>query len=88
MNVIPTRLPEVLIVEPKLYPDARGFFAELRQPGMDPLLVPGAPYKLSQTPWQIRSPAPCLGQHTDAVLSQQLGLSVTDLKQLRDEQVI
>lgn len=28
MNVIPTRLPEVLIVEPRIHRDARGFFAE------------------------------------------------------------
>ena len=28
MNVIPARLPEVLIVEPKIHRDARGFFAE------------------------------------------------------------
>ncbi|WP_085315171.1 dTDP-4-dehydrorhamnose 3,5-epimerase [Derxia lacustris] len=28
MNVIPTRLPEVLILEPKVFGDARGFFLE------------------------------------------------------------
>lgn len=28
MNVIPTRLPEVVIVEPTIHRDARGFFAE------------------------------------------------------------
>jgi crotonobetainyl-CoA:carnitine CoA-transferase CaiB-like acyl-CoA transferase len=66
---------------------ARGFFAELRQPGMDPLRVPGAPYKLSATPWQIRVPAPSLGQHTDAVLSQ-LGLAAHDLEKLRDGRII
>lgn len=67
---------------------ARGFFAQLRQPGMDPLVVPGAPYKLSATPWQIRRPAPTLGQHTDEVLTTQLGLSAEDMRQLRDEHVI
>ena len=28
MNVIPTALPEVLILEPKVFGDARGFFFE------------------------------------------------------------
>jgi crotonobetainyl-CoA:carnitine CoA-transferase CaiB-like acyl-CoA transferase len=67
---------------------ARGFFAELRQPGMDPLSVPGAPYKLSETPWQIRSPAPTLGQHTEAILMTELGLSGDEMKRLRDGGII
>src|SRR5438045_1662861 len=29
MNVIPTELPEVLIIEPKLLGDDRGFFSEM-----------------------------------------------------------
>lgn len=66
---------------------ARGFFAELHQPGMEPFAVPGAPYKLSQTPWQIRSPAPSLGQHTESVLAE-LGLSGDELTRLRGDHVI
>ncbi|WP_176731246.1 dTDP-4-dehydrorhamnose 3,5-epimerase family protein, partial [Bradyrhizobium elkanii] len=31
MNVIKTELPEVLIVEPKLFGDQRGFFLETYQ---------------------------------------------------------
>ncbi len=31
MNVIATDLPEVLIIEPKLFGDARGFFLETYQ---------------------------------------------------------
>src|SRR5215472_17030 len=34
-----------------------------------------APYKLSETPGSIRAPAPLLGQHTDAVLREYLGMS-------------
>jgi benzylsuccinate CoA-transferase BbsE subunit len=32
--------------------------------------MPGAPYRLSATPWEIRRPAPCLGQHTAEVLAE------------------
>src|SRR3982751_6580154 len=31
MNVLPTSLPEVLVIEPKVFGDARGFFMETWQ---------------------------------------------------------
>ena len=48
--------------------NARGFFVEVAHPEAGKLKHAGAPYKLSKTPWEIRSPAPTLGQHNDAVL--------------------
>jgi crotonobetainyl-CoA:carnitine CoA-transferase CaiB-like acyl-CoA transferase len=66
---------------------ARGFFAVLQQPGMEPLTVPGAPYKLSATPWSIRRPAPGLGQHTTEVL-REAGVSDDELASLRAEHVV
>lgn len=48
---------------------ARGFFAVL-DAGGTPLTVPGAPYRLSATPWAIRRPAPKLGEHTAEVLAE------------------
>ena len=51
---------------------ARGFFATLDVPGAR-VTVPGAPYKLSATPWTIRRPAPRLGEHTAEVL-REIGL--------------
>jgi crotonobetainyl-CoA:carnitine CoA-transferase CaiB-like acyl-CoA transferase len=66
---------------------ARGFFAEPHQPGMDGLRVPGAPYQLSATPWQLRAPAPALGQHTESVFAE-VGLSGDELKNLRGAHVI
>jgi len=53
---------------------ARGFFAEVVHPVAGAVTQPGAPYKLSETPWEIRSPAPALGQHTLEVL-QEAGVS-------------
>jgi crotonobetainyl-CoA:carnitine CoA-transferase CaiB-like acyl-CoA transferase len=47
---------------------ARGFFVEVAYPEAGKLTQAGAPYKLSKTPWAIRSPAPTLGQHNDEVL--------------------
>jgi len=35
--------------------------------------VPGAPYKMSRTPWTLRRSAPRLGEHTDEVIASWLG---------------
>jgi benzylsuccinate CoA-transferase BbsE subunit len=61
---------------------ARGFFAVLEPPGMAPVTVPGAPYRLSATPWSIRRPAPRLGEHTAEVLNE-VGLSAEKIQQRR-----
>jgi formyl-CoA transferase len=47
---------------------ARGMIAAATTPDGLALAVPGIVPKLSATPGSIRSPAPTLGQHTDAVL--------------------
>jgi len=49
---------------------ARGFFATLEHPVAGGVTLPGAPYRLAATPWTLRSPAPCLGQHTAEVLAE------------------
>ncbi len=49
----------------------RGFFAEVTGEGVDePVLMPGAPYIFSRTPWELRRPAPKLGEHTDEVRAE------------------
>jgi benzylsuccinate CoA-transferase BbsE subunit len=32
-------------------------------------VMPGAPYKLSATPWKLRRGAPKLGEHTSEILA-------------------
>ena len=48
----------------------------------------GVPVKLSDTPGAVRTPPPTLGQHTDAVLARELGLSADDINALRRDNVI
>jgi len=57
---------------------ARGFFATIAHPVAGAVTVPGAPCKLSATPWTLRAPAPCLGQHTAQVLAE-IGLDAATL---------
>lgn len=42
----------------------RGFFARVSHPVQGAALYPTVPYKLSETPAHIRTPAPLLGEHT------------------------
>jgi crotonobetainyl-CoA:carnitine CoA-transferase CaiB-like acyl-CoA transferase len=48
----------------------RGFYVTVTGEGIDePVAMPGAPYIFSATPWQLRRPAPKLGEHTEEVLA-------------------
>jgi crotonobetainyl-CoA:carnitine CoA-transferase CaiB-like acyl-CoA transferase len=66
---------------------ARGFFATITHPATGALQYPGAPYKFSQTPWEIRRPAPLLGQHNTEVYGA-LGLSPEEIDELTKQGVI
>jgi crotonobetainyl-CoA:carnitine CoA-transferase CaiB-like acyl-CoA transferase len=58
---------------------ARGFFVEADHPVAGRISYPGAPYKLSGTPWSLRSPAPLLGEHNQAIWGDRLGKDVARL---------
>jgi len=66
----------------------RNFFAEVEQPGVGKLKVPGMPSKYGATPWAIRRPAPSLGQHSEEVFCTELGVSGENLKALRSAGVV
>jgi crotonobetainyl-CoA:carnitine CoA-transferase CaiB-like acyl-CoA transferase len=53
-----------------------------------PLSVLGVPIKLSATPGAVRSAPPTLGQHTEAVLKNDLGMSKHDVDCLRAAKAI
>jgi len=48
----------------------RGFFVAVEHAGRGRLRMPGAPYRLSETPWAVRRPAPRPGEH-DAELRRE-----------------
>jgi len=52
------------------------------------LIIPAPLPRLSETPGQIESLGPALGEHTDQVLAELLGLSEEELTELRDQRVI
>jgi formyl-CoA transferase/CoA:oxalate CoA-transferase len=67
---------------------AREMVATLTHPTIGTLRLLGVPIKLSATPASVRTAPPTLGQHTDAVLRTDLGMSASDLAALRATGVI
>jgi crotonobetainyl-CoA:carnitine CoA-transferase CaiB-like acyl-CoA transferase len=62
---------------------ARGSLVKHDHPVAGQLQLVGPPVRLSDTPGNVRRPAPRLGEHTDEVLRERLGLSDDDLAALR-----
>jgi crotonobetainyl-CoA:carnitine CoA-transferase CaiB-like acyl-CoA transferase len=65
----------------------RGFFAEIPHPEAGTFTYPTAPYRFSKTPWTLRRPAPCFGQHNTEVYGE-LGIGERELKQFRQEGIV
>lgn len=63
---------------------ANPLFAEVEQPGVGRYLMPGLPLDFSAAPRRPTRPAPRLGEHTDQVLSELLGLSAAEIGRLHD----
>ena len=62
---------------------ARGTLVEMDHPRAGKVRMVGAPIRLSETPGSVRSPAPMLGEHTEDVLRDLLGLGDAELAALR-----
>ena len=68
--------------------EANPLFATVDQPGIGRYLMPGVPLDFSAGPRLPPQPAPMLGEHTDIVLSQILGLSSAEIGRLHDERIV
>jgi CoA:oxalate CoA-transferase len=62
---------------------ARNALPAVDHPIAGTVRVAGPPVRMSETPGSVRTPAPLLGQHTDEVLRDRLGLSAAELDALR-----
>ena len=66
----------------------RGAFVDVAHPAAGTLPYTRAPFRMAASPAAPVWPAPLLGQHTDVVLGQRLGLTSSDLAELRQQGVI
>src|SRR5207248_607976 len=78
--------PDDLVDDPHFR--AREYFVEVYHPETGALRYPGAPFKMSETPWAIRRPAPRLGEHNREGYGGRLGLRRQDLEEYRAEGLI
>jgi benzylsuccinate CoA-transferase BbsE subunit len=76
--LLPVHTPRDLLEHPQLI--ARDFFRPLQHPELaQTLCYPGAPYRISETAWQLRRRAPLIGEHNEAIYGGELGLGRADL---------
>ena len=66
----------------------RGFFARLEHAEVGVRTHAGIPWRLAESPNGVRSPAPLLGQHTDEVMRDLLGMSTEEIARLRETKVL
>ncbi len=67
---------------------ARGMVVSLPHPTAGTVKVTGSPIRLSDTPAEVGPAPPLLGQHSDEILSEILGMSQEEIDRLREQGVI
>jgi len=85
VEVGPVNSPQEVCSDPQVL--HRGMVVEVEHPIAGRVKQVGIPIKFSETPGQIRSPAPTIGQDTEAIL-QELGYSEEDIEGLHHAQAI
>ena len=63
-------------------------FSKVDQPGIGSYLMPASPLDFTGVEREAVRPAPLLGQHTDEILADSLGLSSAEIAQLHDQGVV
>jgi len=78
---------EAVAEDPDLSTD-NPMFAMVDQPGIGPYLMPGSPVHSTLIDRVPASPAPLVGQHTEAVLADVLGLGSGEIGRLMDAGIV
>jgi crotonobetainyl-CoA:carnitine CoA-transferase CaiB-like acyl-CoA transferase len=75
-----------VLADPQL--EAREMIATVDHITAGAMKVLGTPIKLSETPGAVRLAPPGLGQHTDRILQEEIGLSRDEIEMLRSSNVV
>ncbi|MPM37097.1 Acetyl-CoA:oxalate CoA-transferase [bioreactor metagenome] len=67
---------------------ARDMIVEIEHPVAGKMHLPGIPIKMYKTPGSVDSPAPLLGQHTEEILKELLGMSKEEVDALRAKDIL
>lgn len=82
----PSMSGEALFKDPHL--KARGVYKQVAHSFIGKDWVINPPWRLSETPAEINRQAPVLGEHSEEIYCDMLGMSQEELEQLVDEEVI
>ena len=66
----------------------RGYFVDVEHPVLGPVIFPGAPFRMDQTPWDAGDPAPTIGQHNAEALGERLNFSAEKLAEMRSQGIV
>lgn len=67
----------------------RGFWEKIEHPELGQIIAyPGAPVKMTQTPWKISRRAPLIGEHNQEVYMKELQLTGEDIAALKSKGAI
>jgi glutaryl-CoA transferase len=67
---------------------ARDMVVTVPHPTAGSVRLVGVPYKLSRTPASVERHPPLLGEHTDEILRERLGLNAAQIAELREQGVL
>jgi succinyl-CoA:(S)-malate CoA-transferase subunit A len=67
---------------------AREDLVHMSEPGIDDIVIPGVVPRLSKTPGRITNLGPTLGNATDEVMRDLLGLAAAEIARLRSQHII
>ena len=67
---------------------AREMIVEVDHEKTGTIGIPGVPIKLSKTPGRVDAPAPNLGEHSEEILSELLGMQTDEVHRLKQQGVV
>jgi crotonobetainyl-CoA:carnitine CoA-transferase CaiB-like acyl-CoA transferase len=68
--------------------EARRMIETVEHPEAGPIRLMGIPFKFSETPASVRRAPPRLGEHTEAILRDELGMEAGKIAKLRKDGVV
>ena len=82
----PINTVDKVIHDPQV--NSRNMIVETQHPVAGPVKMAGVPVKLSETPGSVETPAPLLGQHTEEILKELLGIDAAKVADLKARKVL
>ncbi|HJN52430.1 MAG: CoA transferase [Pseudomonadales bacterium] len=79
--------PYEIYTKPDADLQARGFLHEIEHPETGPHILPGMPWKFASVTPPAPRPSPCVGQHSEEVLRQELALAEQEYRDLVDRAI-